>query len=161
MAVNWLNVNMPTILTVLTVGAGTVTYINKLEARISASEDYRVMRSAQTDKAFADVGAQLHLMQDLPYRMGQVESNVGNSNTRIDRIADSVLSSVEGLKKDVGTLSTQTQLIGQKQDILSSKVDSLDVPRSHKMFTPFYPGEYIPYPRLRTAFSEGPLVPLR
>lgn len=161
MTVNWFNVNMPTILAVVAMGTGTITYINHLESRIAQVENYRAMRSGQVDKTFADIGAQLSLLNNLPYRMGQVEANVNSSNVRMDRIADSVLESVEGIKKDVGAMSTQVSLIGQKQDMLNSKVDNLDVPRTgRKMLMPFFPGECIPCRPLRIVFSATPLVPL-
>lgn len=160
MTMNWFNVNMPTIIAVAGAAIGIITYVNHLDARIEQVELSRSMRSGQMDKTFADISAQLSALNNLPYRMGQVEANVGNSNQRMDRIAESVLGSVEGIKKDVAELSTQVRLVNQKQDILSGKVDSLDVPRQRRMSMPPYLEGRSPFPLQRVVSSTTPLVPL-
>ena len=110
------------------------TQITSLEARLNQSENFRSQRTSQTDRNFIDLTAAIRSLQEvsakqnadlgnLLYRMGQNESSINGANQRMDRIADSVLNSVDSIKKDVGVLGT-------KVEVMNQKIDSLDVPRT-------------------------------
>jgi len=157
MSINWFTVNVPTILPVPAATWGIVTYLNNLDNRVRQGENYRITRGTQTDKNFVDLTAVIHTLQEssnkqdvsqanITYRMGQMEATVAQQNARMDRIADSVLDSVERIKKDLGGVST-------KVEVLNQKVDSLDVPRTRRSVMPLLYEECIPCRPLRIAFS--------
>lgn len=122
MAINWTQVNIPTILAVLGVGWGVANYVSKIDNRLGNVEEYRVSRGVQTDKNFADVNRRLDGLastyQDLPIRVNIVEKSIDNVEKRQDRLSELILDSVEGIRKDVNT-------VGTKVEVLSSKVDDI------------------------------------
>lgn len=137
MAVKW-DINLGTVTTLAivlsTVGLWVNTQLTSLEERVNNTEQFRASRTAQTDKNFVDLGVLVKSTQDavfkqssevnnLTYRMGQNEERLTNADKRMDRIADSVLQSVDAIRKDVGALST-------KVEVMNQKIDSLDVPRT-------------------------------
>jgi len=136
-AVKW-DINMGTVVTITialaTVGIWVNTQITSLGERVANSENFRQMRTAQTDKNFVDLGIIVKSTQEsvlkqgaevtnLTYRMGQNETRLTEADKRMDRIADSILGSVGSLKDDVARLST-------KFEVMNQKIDSLDVPRT-------------------------------
>lgn len=139
MAVKW-DINLGTITTLgialATVGIWVNTQLTSLEERVNSTENFRASRTAQTDKNFVDLGILVKSTQEgvfklssdvnnLTYRMGQNETRLTNADERMDRIADSVLKSVDTIRKDVGALST-------KVEVMNQKIDSLDVPRTQQ-----------------------------
>lgn len=137
MAVKW-DFNMGTLIPVgiaLFTGAMYInTQLTSLEARLTQSEQFRAQRTAQTDNNFVnltsairsmqtDINKQVGTTENLNYRMGQNEASLKAANERMDRIADSVLSSVDSIKRDISGLTT-------KFEVMNQKIDSLDVPRT-------------------------------
>lgn len=114
--VNWFNVNIPTIIAVLGVGWAIASYVSDMKGRITEIENYRVQRSAQTDKAFASIEATLENLANTPFRMTNVEAQIASTNARLDRLVESLSGSVEMLRKDVNS-------VGTKVEVLSSKID--------------------------------------
>ncbi|MNL53946.1 hypothetical protein D3C87_1772350 [compost metagenome] len=57
--------------------------------------------------------------------MGQGEARATEADKRIDRIADTVLSAVDSIKRDINALNTRVELMTQK-------IDNLDVPRTQR-----------------------------
>lgn len=170
MAVKW-DINLGTIVTLGLALAGAGIWVNsqltELNVRMTQTENSRVTRSAETDKKFVDITAalraveqggmkQAQVMDNLTYRMGLSEATIGATNQRMDRLADSILSSVEGLKKDVGGIGTEVKLLGQK-------VDALDVPRNNPpplrrgVFRPLW---YEGYTRSQQLKISAPAIPL-
>jgi predicted nucleic acid-binding Zn-ribbon protein len=145
-AVKW-DINFGTLIPIgMALFAGAIyinTQLTSLEARLNQTESFRASRTAQTDQNFVQLTAAIQAMQNniakqnaetsnLNYRMGQNEAGIEAASKRMDRIADTVLTAVESIKRDLGTLSTEVKLGTQKTDTLSSKIDSLDVPRTQR-----------------------------
>lgn len=120
--VNW-NVNAGTILTVLLTSATVLLYVNTVGNKVDEMDRTGTQRYMSYDKSFADINAKLQAQSDLPYRVGQNEGSIKGMNDRLDRIADSFLGTAETIKVNVNT-------IGTKVELLSQKIDNLDVPRS-------------------------------
>jgi predicted nucleic acid-binding Zn-ribbon protein len=165
MAVRW-DINLGTVTTIVAALAGAGIWVNtqitEMQTKITNSENFRVARTAQTDQNFVELRStaqatqevqtkQAAQVENLLYRMGQLEANMSAANSRMDRIADSVLGAVDSLKKDVNGINTQVQLLGQK-------VDALDVPRTPQKRTGLMPpefAEYIHTLRQQISFREG------
>lgn len=139
MVVKW-DLNLGTLIPIgLALFSGAIylnTQLTSLEARLNQSENFRAQRTAQTDNNFVnltsavralqtDIGKQVGATDNLNYRMGQSEASLKAANDRIDRIADSVLSSVDSIKRDISGLTT-------KFEVMNQKIDSLDVPRTQQ-----------------------------
>lgn len=105
--VNWFNVNVPTILTVLGVGWGVATYVADMQQRISGVEN-----------SVGDTQTSLDNLVSIPYRMTNVEGQIVQTNARLDRLIENLTGSVEALRKDVNT-------VGTKVEVLTSKIDNL------------------------------------
>lgn len=123
--VNWLNVNVPTIVALAGVGWGVATYIDdmgdrleKVEGQATQSEAYRVQRVAQSDKRFDALEVQLDTLNTIPMRVQSVENQIEATNTRLDRLVETLSNNVEMLRKDIAGLTT-------KVEVLSSKIDTL------------------------------------
>lgn len=132
--VNWLNFNVPTILAVLGAGWGVASYVNGMEARLEKVEDYRVTRSAVTDRKFDDIQRALDPLANMPYRVGVLEQGQIATNQRIDRFMEVITNGMEAIRKDVNTLGT-------KVEVLSNKIDNLSPPRKAEMLQPGTPHE--------------------
>lgn len=125
-----------------------------------------MLGTTSVDKGFVDLSSSIKSLQDsmnklavestnLTYRMGQSEANLGAANARMDRFADSLLSTVESIKKDVNNLAV-------KVEVMSQKIDSLDVPRTSTRKTEFTPPWCTEYNRIlpqKTFFPAGQPFP--
>jgi hypothetical protein len=138
-AIKW-DINLGTIISLGLPLVGGLLWVNtqivNLALRVQQTENYQVTQTTQTDKNFLDLTAAVRSFEgvtlrqngdvaNLTYRMGQSEANIRNMGERMDRVVDSVLLSVDSIKKDVGALST-------KVEVMNQKIDSLDVPRTNR-----------------------------
>lgn len=120
--VNWFNFNVPTILAVAGVGWAVASYVASMEARIEKIEEYRVSRSAITDRNFDDIERQLEPLENMPYRMNIVEQQIISTNQRLDRFTELISNTLDAIREDVAALD-------KKVEVLSSKFDSILPPR--------------------------------
>jgi hypothetical protein len=116
--INWATVNFPTILAIAGMGVGAIYGYADLQNRLAKVEEYRVSRSAVTDRKFDDVQEALEPLVNLPYRVGALEQQQLATNLRIDRMTEILTNTMELIRKDVATLST-------KVEVLSSKIDTI------------------------------------
>lgn len=117
--VNWLNVNVPTIVALFGVGWGVVSYISDINSRLEQVEFTQSQGGQQAKEAFNRIQLKLETIDDLPYRMTTVEGQIAATNQRIDRLVESLTNSVELLRKDVGALSTKVEVLTSKIDAIS------------------------------------------
>ena len=109
MAINWTQVNVPTIVTVLGVAYGIVTYFNDLDGRLKNTDDNVVgMKS--------DIATTKQTMQDIPYRVGNLEKGLDEAGKRTDRLTDVVLSGMDNVRKDINTLGTKIEVLSSKME---------------------------------------------
>lgn len=120
MNVNW-NINGATILAIIAMGLPGIIWTVTLGNKVDEMERFRVARTLQTDKNFANINAKLEQQADLPYRVGQTEGSIRALNERVDRIADSFLGTAEAIKTDVNKLVTKFEVMSQKLDSLSEE----------------------------------------
>lgn len=128
MAINWTQVNVPTLLAVAATAAGVFNYVGDINTRLSDSETYRTMRSQQTDGKFTDLNnavagvrsdnAAIRMaLQDVPYRVGNLEKGLEEQGKRTDRLSELILSNMDGFRKEIGGLGT-------KIEVLSSRIEN-------------------------------------
>lgn len=137
MTINWTTVNVPTILAVVGAAWGLFTYINGFDTRIQRMEEYRVTRSAQTDKEFDRVKnsiAQVQAVLDgVPFRVGVLEKGLEEAGRRTDRLSEIVLQNMEGIRKDLNHLGTEVKVLSSKFDDQfprqKTRLERMDVPQ--------------------------------
>lgn len=128
MAVNWTQVNVPTVLAVAAAAWGILSYVTDMKSELRRMEEFRVQRSQQTDTNFANVNKSIAELsgrfdayrdssKDLPFRVTSLERGLDETNKRVDRLSELLLNGIDALRKDIN-------LVGTKVEVLSSKVDS-------------------------------------
>lgn len=142
MAINWSNVNVPTIIAVGTLFWYMAQDNANIKSQLAEQERYAVVRGQAADKNFADLNAQVKQMQDLPFRMGSQEAKTSALSDRVDRLADAILANQEALRKDfnsaVEVIRKDFSGLSTKVEVLDSKMDSmLEKPRQ---------GAFLPMP---------------
>lgn len=126
LTVNWFRVNVPTIAAVIG-GLWAVWSVNaNLDKRITEIETSRVERSKEADNKFNTINTSISVLTqkiepiaNVTYRVGVVESQVQETNRRLDRLSEMILSSLETIRKDVNGLSTRVEVLSQKIDAIS------------------------------------------
>jgi translation initiation factor 2 alpha subunit (eIF-2alpha) len=116
MAINWTQVNVPTILTVAGVAWGTISYINKLDGRIESLE-----------KSNATVLIEMSYTKDIPFRVSAMEKNYETMVRRLDNIGEAIIQNMGAVQKDINTLGTKVEVLTSKiEDITPVKKSMLD-----------------------------------
>lgn len=141
--VNWLQFNVPTLISVVATAIAVVLWINtkndeqnleiqNLKIRLAEADSYREQRSKATDTNFARIDSrmtelvvQVSPLQNVPFRMNSVEASLAETNKRLDRVSETFVNAVEVIRKDISTLSADVKVLGNKTDNLSTKVDEL------------------------------------
>lgn len=134
MAINWSNVNVPTIIAVGSLFWYMAQDNANIKSQLTEQERFAGVRSQTTDRNFADLNAQVKQMQDLPFRMGAQEAKTGALSDRVDRLADAILANQEALRRDfnsaVEVIRKDFSGLSTKVEVLDSKMDSIiDKPR--------------------------------
>lgn len=128
MAINWTQVNVPTILAIAGAAWGVFQYVGDFDKRLSASEQQAKIETeanrnklADITRLIGDVQSELRstrqFVENVPYRVGQLEAGLTEQSRRTDRISEALASSLDALRKDVSAL-------GVKIEVLSSKLET-------------------------------------
>jgi len=127
MAINWTQVNVPTILAVAGAAIGLFNYIGDFDKRLSEQEQYRTIRSSQTDSNFAMVNKSIEglrydqnlvreSVENIPYRVGVVEQGLIEQGKRTDRLSELILNNMDVFRKDINQLGTKIEVLASKID---------------------------------------------
>ena len=119
----WLRINVPTLLAI----GGLVWYTAdnnaRTIARINAIEVSRIDRSKEADHKFAALNTSVSLLAqkvdplgNVTYRVGVVEGQVTETNKRLDRLAETIVNSLDLIRRDVNGLSTRIEVLSNKVD---------------------------------------------
>lgn len=126
-SLNWLTVNVPSVVSILVVGIGVAMYVQALASKVDKIEENRQVRSAMTDKNFDQMQDQLKPLANLPYRMGIVEQGLLATNQRVDQYLQMLGTKIDGISDRVNGLSTKVEVLSQKIDALTpEKKASID-----------------------------------
>lgn len=104
--VSW-TVNIPMLITAAAMVASVTWWARGVEYDVSAIKLAAEAKAAQTDASLASINAIVGQMPNVLYRLGTMES-------QHDRLATNVVGAIDGLRKDVGTLSTKVEVLSQK-----------------------------------------------
>jgi hypothetical protein len=104
--VSW-TVNMPMLLTAASLIAYASWWARGVEYDVSSHKAAFESKAAQTDASLASINAIVSQMPNVLYRLGTAE-------TQLDRLTTNVVGSIDGLRKDVGTLTTKVEVLSQK-----------------------------------------------
>lgn len=116
MAINWTQVNVPTIIAVAGVAWGTISYINKLDGRIEMLE-----------KSNASVLTEMSFTKDIPFRVSSMEKNYETMVHRLDNIGEAIIQNMGAVQKDISTLGTKVEVLTSKiEDLTPARKSTLD-----------------------------------
>jgi hypothetical protein len=87
-----------------------------METRLTIIEQYRVSRSAITDRNFDEIQKQLEPVPNLTYRVNIVEQQIASVNLRLDRFTETLSSWLDAIRKDVVA-------VGTKVEVLSTRIE--------------------------------------
>lgn len=120
--INWLNVNVPTVLAVLAAAISIITYFDDMNDRLTSIEQYRESRGRVTDGNFAEIREQLKPLVNVPQEVLGLKAADVVLNARLDRLADTI---IETLRKDISQVSVKVEVLTTKHDNMSTKVEQL------------------------------------
>jgi len=116
MAINWTQVNVPTIIAVAGVAWGTISYINKLDGRIESLE-----------RSNATVLTEMSYTKDIPFRVAAMEKNYETMVRRLDNIGEAIIQNMGAVQKDINALGTKVEVLTSKiEDITPQKKSMLE-----------------------------------
>ena len=125
MAVNWTQVNVPTILAVAGAAWAIFQYFGDFDSRLMKMEDKDASRNITTDQKFTDLGTsitdlrvKLEQLSGIPYRVDVVERGLQDFARRLDRLSESMQGGIGEVRKDVNA-------IDKKLEVISSKIDDI------------------------------------
>jgi chromosome segregation ATPase len=116
-----MNFNIPTLLSVGGVIVAMVTGWADVNSRIENMEAYRADRSRSTDANFAAINMQLGQLSNIPYRVQQTETRLEETGKRIDRLSETIINSLDNIRKDLNGLSTRVEVMSGKLDTLADR----------------------------------------
>lgn len=117
--VNWLRINVPSVVSIVITGIVVAMYVQGLASRIEQIEQTRTARSNLVDKSFDQIQDQLKPLVNLPYRMGNVEQGLLSTNQRVDTYLQTLGSKIDGVSDRVNGLTTKVEVLSQKIDALT------------------------------------------
>lgn len=118
---SWLssNFNVPTLIAIGSIILAGANMASDFRSRQETDERERAVMQAQMRAV--EQRMQTYTDQNVPYRLTVVEQDVKAANSRIDRLAESVLASIDGLRKEVNGLSTRIEVLTQRVDQITPR----------------------------------------
>lgn len=110
--INWFRMNVPTL--VVIIGAAITG------ASWQSSTDGVV---AQNSRDIIAIQAKLTTMENLPYRMEQVEKGVANTNIKVDNLSNTIINQMDLIRRDVNRLTTGVEVLSARVGLLTGEVD--------------------------------------
>lgn len=109
---NWFRINLPTIVMILGLGYYVGTNLNDLQKSIVAlSKENTELKSTTAD------------MGKLVYRVEQVETGLQRANERTDALQNTLISSMDLMRRDINRLTTQVEVLSSRVGILTGDID--------------------------------------
>lgn len=122
----WLRINVPTLLAIGGLVWYTAANNTSTLARIDAIEKSRVERSKEADAKFSAINSNMAALSqkvdpigNVTYRVGVVEGQINETNKRLDRLAETILNSLDLIRRDVNGLSTRIEVLSNKVDAIT------------------------------------------
>lgn len=112
LTLNWFRVNLPTIITIVGFGFYVGTNLNDIQKSITSLSKENTELKATT----ADIGK-------LAYRVDQLEFGLQRANERIDSLQNTIISSMDLMRRDINRLTTQVEVLSSRVGILTGDID--------------------------------------
>lgn len=130
--VNWGTINVPSIATMLAVGAIIWNASGKLteqEARLNSIETQRTAKALEVNATIRSIQDSISAIPNLIYRITVAEQGINDLNRRVDRVGESMNNNFEAIRQGMNDLSTKFEVMDEKIDQrLPEKRAELDVP---------------------------------
>lgn len=109
---NWFRMNTPTIVMIVMLGVYVGTNMTGIQKSIdSLKEDSTSLKATTAD------------MNKLIYRVEQLEVGLVNVNGRVDGLQNTLISSMDLMRRDINRLTTQVEVLSSRVGILTGDVD--------------------------------------
>ena len=110
--INWFRMNLPTIVMILGLGYYVGTNLNDLQKSISnLSQENSELKATTAD------------MSKIIYRVDQLEVGLHRANERTDSLQNTLISSMDLMRRDINRLTTQVEVLSSRVGILTGDVD--------------------------------------
>lgn len=109
---NWFRINLPTIIMILGLGYYVGTNLNDLQKSIVALTRENTELKAST----AD-------LSNISYRVDQLEFGLQRANERTDSLQNTLISSMDLMRRDINRLTTQVEVLSSRVGILTGDID--------------------------------------
>lgn len=110
--INWFRMNIPTIAMIVSVAIYITVGFNSLEKSIDTLKDDNAALKTNT----AD-------LNKLAYRVDQLEFGLQRANERTDALQNTLISSMDLMRRDINRLTTQVEVLSSRVGILTGDVD--------------------------------------
>lgn len=114
----WLRINVPTILAI----GGLVWYTAENNATTNARLQALETSSSGITSSVNALVARVEPLGNVTYRVGVVEGQVLETNKRLDRLAETIVQSLDMIRRDVNGLSTRVEVLSQKIDGIAGPI---------------------------------------
>lgn len=112
LTINWFRMNVPTLLVVVAAATTGATWQTATEAKVS-----------QNAKDIATLQGKMLVMENLPYRMEQVEKASVNTNVKVDNLSNTIINQMDLIRRDVNRLTTGVEVLSARVGLLTGEVD--------------------------------------
>lgn len=109
---NWFRVNLPTVVMILGLGYYVGTNLNDLQKNVSslAHENTQLKESTAN-------------LNNILYRVDQLEFGLQRANERTDSLQNTLISSMDLMRRDINRLTTQVEVLSSRVGILTGDID--------------------------------------
>lgn len=122
---NWFRVNLPTIITIVGFGFYVGTNLNDIQKSITSLSKENTELKATT----ADISK-------IAYRVDQLEFGLQRANERTDALQNTLISSMDLMRRDINRLTTQVEVLSSRVGILTGDIDEPKQRRSRPAANP-------------------------
>lgn len=112
LTINWFRMNVPTLVLILTAAVAGASW--------QSSTDSVVARNTAD---ILSIQAKMTTMENLPYRMEQVEKGVANTNIKVDNLSNTIINQMDLIRRDVNRLTTGVEVLSARVGLLTGEVD--------------------------------------
>lgn len=122
---NWFRVNLPTVVMILGLGYYVGTNLNDLQKSVSSlSQENSELKATTAD------------ISKIAYRVDQLEFGLQRANERTDALQNTLISSMDLMRRDINRLTTQVEVLSSRVGILTGDIDEPKQRRSRPAANP-------------------------
>lgn len=109
---NWFRINLPTIVMILGLGYYVGTNLNDLQKSVvDLSKENTELKASTAD------------LSNISYRVDQLEFGLQRANERTDSLQNTLISSMDLMRRDINRLTTQVEVLSSRVGVLTGDID--------------------------------------